>query len=58
MAILMEQSTLLRDIKFLMELSTLLWDMKFTLYKTFNKRLLHDVFHIGPGISLRLPYQA
>ena len=22
-----------------------------------NKRLLHDVFHIGPGISLRLPYQ-
>jgi hypothetical protein len=22
------------------------------------KRLLHDIFHIGPGISLRLPYQA
>jgi hypothetical protein len=23
-----------------------------------NKRLLHDIFHIGPGISPRLPYQA
>ena len=23
-----------------------------------TKRLLHDIFHIGPGISLRLPYQA
>jgi hypothetical protein len=23
-----------------------------------NKRLLHDLFHIGPGISPRLPYQA
>jgi hypothetical protein len=23
-----------------------------------NERLLHDIFHIGPGISLRLPYQA
>ena len=23
-----------------------------------NKRLLHDIFHIGPGISQRLPYQA
>jgi hypothetical protein len=23
-----------------------------------NKRLLHDIFHIDPGISLRLPYQA
>ena len=22
------------------------------------KRLLHDIFHIGPGISPRLPYQA
>ena len=22
------------------------------------KRLLHDIFHIGPAISLRLPYQA
>jgi hypothetical protein len=22
-----------------------------------NKRLLHDIFHIGPGISPRLPYQ-
>jgi hypothetical protein len=22
------------------------------------KRLLHDIFHIGPGISLRLPYQS
>ena len=25
---------------------------------SFNKRLLHDIFHIGPGISQRLPYQA
>ena len=24
----------------------------------YNKRLLHDIFHIGPGISPRLPYQA
>ena len=23
-----------------------------------SKRLLHDIFHIGPGISPRLPYQA
>ena len=23
-----------------------------------SKRLLHDIFHIGPGISSRLPYQA
>ena len=23
-----------------------------------NKRSLHDIFHIGPGISPRLPYQA
>jgi hypothetical protein len=23
-----------------------------------NKRLLHDIFHIGPGISPRVPYQA
>jgi hypothetical protein len=23
-----------------------------------NKRLLHDIFHIGTGISPRLPYQA
>jgi len=23
-----------------------------------TKRLLHDIFHIDPGISLRLPYQA
>ena len=23
-----------------------------------NKRLLHDIFHIGPGISPGLPYQA
>jgi len=23
-----------------------------------NKRLLHDMFHIGPGINPRLPYQA
>ena len=23
-----------------------------------NKKLLHDIFHIGPGISPRLPYQA
>jgi hypothetical protein len=23
-----------------------------------NKRLLHDIFHIGSGISPRLPYQA
>jgi hypothetical protein len=23
-----------------------------------NKRLLHDIFHIDPGDSLRLPYQA
>ena len=23
-----------------------------------TKRLLHDIFHIGPGISPRLPYQA
>ena len=23
-----------------------------------NKRLLHDIFHIGPGISPRLPYQS
>jgi hypothetical protein len=23
-----------------------------------NKRLLHDIFHIGPGISPRLLYQA
>jgi hypothetical protein len=22
------------------------------------KRLLHDIFHIGPGISPRLPYEA
>ena len=22
-----------------------------------NKRILHDIFHIGPGISPRLPYQ-
>jgi hypothetical protein len=28
-------------------------------YIFFNiKRLLHDIFHIGPGISPRLPYQA
>ena len=26
--------------------------------KEINKRLLHDLFHIGPGISPRLPYQA
>jgi hypothetical protein len=24
----------------------------------YYKRLLHDIFHIGPGISPRLPYQA
>jgi hypothetical protein len=24
----------------------------------YNKRLLHGIFHIGPGISPRLPYQA
>ena len=24
----------------------------------YNKRLLHDIVHIGPGISPRLPYQA
>ena len=23
-----------------------------------NKRLLHDIFHIDPGVSPRLPYQA
>ena len=23
-----------------------------------SKRLLHDIFHIGPGISPRLKYQA
>ena len=26
--------------------------------KGFIKRLLHDIFHIGPGISQRLPCQA
>ena len=25
---------------------------------SYFKRLLHDIFHIGPGISPRLPYQA
>ena len=24
----------------------------------YTKRLLYDIFHIGPGISPRLPYQA
>jgi len=26
-------------------------------FRLMNKRLLHDIFHIGPCISLRLPYQ-
>jgi hypothetical protein len=30
----------------------------FLQYKSQCKRLLHDIFHIGPGISPRLPYQA
>ena len=29
-----------------------------TFYEGNNKRLLHDIFHIGPGINPRLPYQA
>ena len=38
----------------------LTWLVVFTLscLNVNNKRLLHDIFHIGPGISLRLPYQA
>ena len=29
-----------------------------TISQDIIKRLLHDIFHIGPGISQRLPYQA
>jgi len=35
--------------------------MKYKLHQTknsYNKRLLHDIFLIGPGISPRLSYQA
>ena len=31
------------------------WEMLIEV--TNNKRLLHDIFHIGPGISPRLPYK-
>ena len=24
----------------------------------YDKRLLHDIFHIGPGISPRFPYES
>jgi hypothetical protein len=37
------------------KLSYYLYIVKYVMY---NKRLLHDIFHIGPGISPRLPYQA
>ena len=35
-----------------------LLDLSFSGYLCNFKRLLYDIFHIGPGISPRLPYQA
>jgi hypothetical protein len=39
-------------------LSSLLSANKWLLAINNIKRLIHDIFHIGPGISPRLPYQA
>jgi hypothetical protein len=33
-----------------------MWILGILRFKSIHKRLLHDIFHIGPGISPRLPY--
>jgi hypothetical protein len=52
------RSTLLVSCKNVQRQSFTIPSNETTIVRRYIKRLLHDIFHIGPGISPRLPYQA